>query len=266
MDATQLKPYENFQTTYQVVCFHRRERGSFLLESLIAMIVLAIGLGGLSSLLIASLYTNHRSSQDTSSTMVAEHVLEQISAQPANSCHGSLCDGLRRHSLEHQHPGTRTGSRKWWFLWRGWCQSDFRRRRRLDPGLRRCAGGLRHAVCRLREWWEPDRVRRTLEPDHHEQLRPHGHHFSASIRSSGQRRAQICNARKSADHWRTLSMRNSGSPAYPNKRLTGFSLIEMLIAVAIVSAVLAVVMRGIIQMQQRSKTESTTRGRIATDP
>ena len=49
------------------------------------MIVLAIGLGGLSSLLIASLYTNHRSSQDTSSTMVAEHVLEQISSQPANS-------------------------------------------------------------------------------------------------------------------------------------------------------------------------------------
>jgi Tfp pilus assembly protein PilV len=56
-----------------------------LLESLIAMIVLAIGLGGLSSLLMASLYTNHRSSQDTSSTMIAEHVLEQISSQPANS-------------------------------------------------------------------------------------------------------------------------------------------------------------------------------------
>jgi type II secretory pathway pseudopilin PulG len=63
----------------------RRERGSFLVESLIAMVVLAIGLGGLFSLMMASLYTNHRSSQDTSSTMVAEHVLEQISAQPANS-------------------------------------------------------------------------------------------------------------------------------------------------------------------------------------
>ena len=53
-------------------------------------------------------------------------------------------------------------------------------------------------------------------------------------------------------------MRNSGSPAYPNKGSLGFSLIEMLIAVAIVSAVMAVVMRGIIQMQQRSNTESTT--------
>ena len=52
-------------------------------------------------------------------------------------------------------------------------------------------------------------------------------------------------------------MRNSCSPARPNTGSRGFSLIEMLIAVAIVSAVLAVVMRGIMQMQQRSKTEST---------
>src|SRR6476469_10567390 len=74
--------------TFKPICgsgSRRRQRGSFLLESLIAMIVLALGLGGLSSLLIASLYTNHRSSQDTSSSMVAEHVLEQISSQPANS-------------------------------------------------------------------------------------------------------------------------------------------------------------------------------------
>src|SRR6478672_6739560 len=76
---------KTFKPTSGSSASRRRQRGSFLLESLIAMIVLAIGLGGLSSLLIASLYTNHRSSQDTSSTMVAEHVLEQISAQPANS-------------------------------------------------------------------------------------------------------------------------------------------------------------------------------------
>jgi type II secretory pathway pseudopilin PulG len=76
---------KTFKSTSGSYASRRRQRGSFLLESLIAMIVLAIGLGGLSSLLIASLYTNHRSSQDTSSTMVAEHVLEQISSQPANS-------------------------------------------------------------------------------------------------------------------------------------------------------------------------------------
>ena len=53
-------------------------------------------------------------------------------------------------------------------------------------------------------------------------------------------------------------MRNNGSPAYRNKASLGFSLLELLIAVAVVTAVMAVVMRGIIQMQQRSSTESRT--------
>jgi len=52
-------------------------------------------------------------------------------------------------------------------------------------------------------------------------------------------------------------MRNSGSPARPNPGSRGFSLIEMMVATAIVTAVLAVVMGSIIQIQQRSKTEST---------
>jgi Tfp pilus assembly protein PilV len=84
VDAAELKHMLTFKQSYRSAS-RRRERGSFLVESLIAMVVLAVGLGGLSTLLIASLYTNHRSSQDTTSTMVAEHVLEQISAQPANS-------------------------------------------------------------------------------------------------------------------------------------------------------------------------------------
>jgi hypothetical protein len=56
-----------------------------LIELLIAIVVLAIGLGGLLVLLVSSMYTNNRSGKDTTSTMVAEHVLEQISAQPADS-------------------------------------------------------------------------------------------------------------------------------------------------------------------------------------
>jgi len=84
VDAAELKHMLTFKQSYRSAS-KRRERGSFLVESLIAMVVLAVGMGGLSTLLIASLYTNHRSSQDTTSTMVAEHVLEQISAQPANS-------------------------------------------------------------------------------------------------------------------------------------------------------------------------------------
>lgn len=56
-----------------------------LLELLIAMVVLATGMGGVLVLLVSAMYTNSRSGSDTSSTMVAEHVMEQISSQPANS-------------------------------------------------------------------------------------------------------------------------------------------------------------------------------------
>ena len=56
-----------------------------LIELLIAMVVLTIGLGGLLALMVSSMYADNVASKDTSSTMVAEHVLEQISAQPANA-------------------------------------------------------------------------------------------------------------------------------------------------------------------------------------
>jgi Tfp pilus assembly protein PilV len=62
-----------------------RERGSMLIELLISMSILAIGLGGVLILLVSSTLTNSKAGKDTTSTMVAEHVLEQISAQPANS-------------------------------------------------------------------------------------------------------------------------------------------------------------------------------------
>lgn len=54
-----------------------------LLELLIAIVVLAIGMGGLLVLLVSTMCTDTRSGNDTSSTMLAEHVLEQISAPMA---------------------------------------------------------------------------------------------------------------------------------------------------------------------------------------
>jgi len=74
-------------STYPRRDYARRhgERGSMLIELLIAMVVLTIGLGGLLALMVSSMYTDNVASKDTTSTMVAEHVLEQISAQPANS-------------------------------------------------------------------------------------------------------------------------------------------------------------------------------------
>ena len=48
---------------------------------MISMVVLLIGLGGLLVLLVSALYTDKTASTDTTSTMIAEHVLEQITAQ-----------------------------------------------------------------------------------------------------------------------------------------------------------------------------------------
>lgn len=60
----------------------RKSTGGFMLiELMISMVVLVVGLGGLLVLLIAAMNTNSRSGRDTSATMVAEHVVEQITAQ-----------------------------------------------------------------------------------------------------------------------------------------------------------------------------------------
>jgi len=55
------------------------------LELLVAIIVLAIGMGGILILLVGAMYTNKRSGDDTTSTMAAEHIIEQISSQAANA-------------------------------------------------------------------------------------------------------------------------------------------------------------------------------------
>jgi hypothetical protein len=60
-----------------------------MLELLIAIVVLAIGMGGLLVLLVSAMYTDTRAGNDTTSTMLAEHVLEQISSPMAQD-DGSL--------------------------------------------------------------------------------------------------------------------------------------------------------------------------------
>jgi prepilin-type N-terminal cleavage/methylation domain-containing protein len=56
-----------------------------LIELMIAMVILAVGLGGLSTLFILASETNNKNSKATSSTMLAQQVLEQISAQHPDS-------------------------------------------------------------------------------------------------------------------------------------------------------------------------------------
>ncbi len=70
----------------QLMRGHRkREDGMSLIELMIAMVVLAVGLGALTVLFISSASADNRNSRDTSATLLAQLVLEQISAQHPNS-------------------------------------------------------------------------------------------------------------------------------------------------------------------------------------
>ncbi|HEX9153996.1 MAG TPA: hypothetical protein VF819_00455 [Nitrospira sp.] len=85
MVTDELIPMNKFLNFHASRAPFTSERGSLMLELLIAMVVLAIGMGGLFVLLTSSMSTNNRSGEDTASIMLAEHVIEQISAQPANA-------------------------------------------------------------------------------------------------------------------------------------------------------------------------------------
>jgi type II secretory pathway pseudopilin PulG len=52
---------------------------------MIAMVVLAIGLGGITTLLVIAIGTNNRNSRDTTATMLAQLVIEEIGSQDPNS-------------------------------------------------------------------------------------------------------------------------------------------------------------------------------------
>jgi|SRR5579862_114471 len=61
------------------------QQGMTLIELMIAMVVLAIGLGGITSLLVIAIGTNNRNSRDTTATMLAQLVIEEIGSQDPNS-------------------------------------------------------------------------------------------------------------------------------------------------------------------------------------
>lgn len=60
-----------------------QEHGFSLIEMMIAMVILAVGLGGLTILFVTAMNTNLKSSRDTGATMAAQSIMEQIAAQPA---------------------------------------------------------------------------------------------------------------------------------------------------------------------------------------
>jgi prepilin-type N-terminal cleavage/methylation domain-containing protein len=59
--------------------------GMTLIELMIAMAILTIGLGALTNLLVVAVASDNKNSKDTSATLLAQMVIEQISAQHPNS-------------------------------------------------------------------------------------------------------------------------------------------------------------------------------------
>jgi type IV pilus modification protein PilV len=57
------------------------QKGSSLIELMIAMLVLAIGLGAVTTLLLTAIASNNRSNRDTTANLLAQKVIEEISAQ-----------------------------------------------------------------------------------------------------------------------------------------------------------------------------------------
>src|SRR5260370_39983034 len=74
------------RTSRRIAVFKRKpERGAMLIELMIAMFVLATGLGALTTLIVACMTNDNRNSKDTSATLLAQKVVEELSAQNTNS-------------------------------------------------------------------------------------------------------------------------------------------------------------------------------------
>ena len=63
----------------------RSQAGMTLIELMVALAILAIGLAGIVNVLVVAMESDNRNSRDTSSTLLAQMVVEQISAQHPNS-------------------------------------------------------------------------------------------------------------------------------------------------------------------------------------
>jgi prepilin-type N-terminal cleavage/methylation domain-containing protein len=72
-------------TTGRFVQRRRGQAGMTLVELMIAMVVLAIGLGALSTLFAIAALSNNKNSRNATATLLAQLVLEQVSSQSPNS-------------------------------------------------------------------------------------------------------------------------------------------------------------------------------------
>jgi prepilin-type N-terminal cleavage/methylation domain-containing protein len=78
-EETQLEPVREAGSR------RKAQGGMSLVELMVAMSILAVGLGALVNVMVISMETDNRNSKDTSATLLAQMVIEQISAQHPNS-------------------------------------------------------------------------------------------------------------------------------------------------------------------------------------
>jgi len=72
-------------TTRKLRRERKRQAGFTLVELMVAMVVLAVGLGALAPLFISAALANNKNSRNATATMLAQLVLEQISSQSPSS-------------------------------------------------------------------------------------------------------------------------------------------------------------------------------------
>ena len=125
------------------------QRGMTLIELMIAMGILAVGLGGITNVLVIAMATDNRNSKDTSSTSAGAngHRTNQRST-PEFQCHDNG-HRLRRKLLDHCHHWRSLSKRNR-------CQpgDDIKllklRRHRSNAGIFLHPRKLRDAICGLR--------------------------------------------------------------------------------------------------------------------
>jgi Tfp pilus assembly protein PilV len=77
-------------TTSEAHLSRKTDRGTTLIELMISMVVLAIGLGAITILLTGAMASNNKSSRDMTATLLAQMVMEQISAQHVYSSYTTI--------------------------------------------------------------------------------------------------------------------------------------------------------------------------------
>lgn len=71
---------------YKTLCNKKKAAaGATLIELMVAMLILAAGLGALTTLFVGSMLTDNRNSKDTTATLLAQKIIEELTAQNVNA-------------------------------------------------------------------------------------------------------------------------------------------------------------------------------------